>query len=73
MNILNDYFNILTFQLSICLKFKISKAHHHLFFICICKINSTDEKIEGEDKTNKKPNKKHSIKPSVELRIERKG
>ena len=31
MNILNDYFNILIFQLSICLKFKISKAHHHGF------------------------------------------
>ena len=73
MNILNDYFNILIFQLSICLKFKISKAHHHGFFICICKINRIGEKIEGEDKTNQEPNKKHSIKPSAKLRTERKG
>ena len=29
--------------------------------------------IEGEDETNKEPNKKHAIKPSAELRTERRG
>ena len=29
--------------------------------------------IEDEDKTNQEPNKKHAIKPSAELRTERKG
>ena len=31
------------------------------------------QEIEGEDKTNQEPNKKHAIKPSAELRTERRG
>ena len=29
--------------------------------------------IEGEDKTNQGPNKKHAIKPIAKLRTERRG
>ena len=29
--------------------------------------------MTGEDKTNQEPNKKHAIKPIVELRTERRG
>ena len=31
------------------------------------------QEIEGEDKTNREPNKKHAIKPSAVLRTERNG
>ena len=35
----------------------------------MCKYSRDEQEIEGEDKTNQEPNKKHSIKPNAELRV----
>ena len=35
----------------------------------MCKYSQDEQEIEGEDKTNQEPNKKHAIKPKAELRV----
>ena len=41
--------------------------------VFICAGSWDRQKIEGEDKTNQEPNKKHAIKRSAELRTETRG
>ena len=35
----------------------------------MCRYSRDQREIEGKDKTNQEPNKKHAIKPSAELRV----